>query len=210
MKSKARNQTPRRLQIARRRTLALSGICAVSLNAAVLCVCVRADEPTTAPSTGEPTIVQVPGADSSAAPGGDTLAPQNPQDLRTEIGVNPNGPRAVEVPKVPEMAVVGFVKPHDKPAMALLEISEKQDETTKRIYLVRVGTEIPVTITGHVSPVGHGELTGLSDAARPSAPENTGGDNAGDETQIILTVTKVTQDGVTVKAGLLSKTIEVH
>ena len=106
------------------------------------------------------------------------------------------------------MSVVGFVQPHDRPAITLLELADKRGSDVKRIYLVKVGTEIPVTISGRVTPIGHNELTGLSDAARPAPARPI--DDANQETQIILTVTRVTQDGVTVKAGLLSKTIVVH
>jgi hypothetical protein len=203
-----------------------SAFAALCLCGSFACVSIAADAPTTAPSGDAPAAAApANGGDASgssantaqgaaqsaaqgAAPGTDAAAQQNSTDLRTAIGVNPNGPKSVEVPKVPAMAVVGFVQPQNRPPMALLELADKQDSGLKRIYLVKVGTEIPVTVSGRISPVGRGELTGLSDAARPAAPVQR--DDSGEETQIILTVTNVTQDGVTVKAGLLAKTIVVH
>jgi hypothetical protein len=187
---------------------------------AVVCVsgfaaCVSVADPPAAPQSDDAplqTSAPVPAANApsqaSGAPTADPTTQQSSEDLRTAIGVNPNGPKAVDVPEVPEMSVVGFVQPHDRQAMALLELADKRGSDLKRIYLVKVGTEIPVTISGHVTPIGHNELTGLSDAARP-APVRSDNDS-GQETQIILTVTRVTPDGVTVKAGLLSKTIVVH
>jgi hypothetical protein len=195
---------------AKRTVSIVSAICFCGLTAGVS---IAGGDDAAAPAASAPAYngAAAPSADaaaSPAAPGSDATTQPTGEDLRTAIGVNPNGPKAVDVPEVPEMSVVGFVQPHDRPAMALLELADKRGSDLKRIYLVKVGTEIPVTISGRVNPVGHNELTGLSDAARPAPIRSD--DDSGQETQIILTVTKVTQDGVTVKAGLLSKTIVVH
>ena len=205
MNSKACDTTSNSSRSSRRSKWALHAVAALCLSG--FAVCSSLADP---PSDGAPaqTNAPVPPANANGAQTGDPTTQQSAEDLRTAIGVNPNGPKAVEVPEVPEMSVVGFVQPHDRPAMALLELADKRGSDVKRIYLVKVGTEIPVTISGRVTPIGHNELTGLSDAARPAPARST--DDANQETQIILTVTRVTQDGVTVKAGLLSKTIVVH
>jgi hypothetical protein len=219
MKYIARDNASPKHRSAQRPFFACSAITALCLSALPACVSIAGDAPTTGPSGDTSASLTAPagggnfsgssaGTTPEAVQGADAAAQQNPADLRTAIGVNPNGPKLVEVPKVPAMSVVGYVQPHNRPPMALLELADKQDAALKHIYLVKVGTEIPVTISGRIFPVGRGELTGLSDAARPSAPVQR--DDAGEETQIILTVTNVTQDGVTVKAGLLAKTIVVH
>ena len=122
-------------------------------------------------------------------------------DLRSLIGVNPGLKRA-EIPQIPAMSLRGFIQPHDRLPQALLEITE-----LNRVFLVQEGTEIPITVAGRVSPVGRDELTGLG-VAKP-AGGNTGPDAQG-QSQIILTVVRITGEGVTVKAGLLAQTIIIR
>ena len=123
-------------------------------------------------------------------------------DLRSLIGVNTGGLKRVEVPaKLPAMTLRGFLQPSGQPAIALLELAE-----LNRIFVVQVGTEIPITIAGHVTAAGHGELTGLGGAVKAEAPAV---DPSG-QTQIILKVLKVSSEGVTVEAGLLAQTIVIR
>jgi hypothetical protein len=141
---------------------------------------------------------------AATAPAADA-APASPagggDDLRALIGVNPGLKRA-EIPRLPAMSLRGFVQPHGGPPQALLEISE-----LNRVFLVQEGTEIPITVAGRVSPVGRAELTGLG------AAKTGGSDAAADaqgQSQIILTVVKISNEGVTVKAGLMAQTMIIR
>ena len=86
--------------------------------------------------------------------------------------------------------------------MALLEIGE-----LNRTFLVQVGTEIPITIAGRISPLGRSELTGLGGAIKASGIRANEGEG---QSQIVLKVIKVTGEGVTVEAGLLAQTIIIR
>ena len=125
-------------------------------------------------------------------------------DLRTLIGVNPVGLKRVDIPRMPTMSLRGFVQPHGGLAVALLEIAE-----LNRIFLVQVGTEIPILVPGRISPVGRAELTGLISPGKfpttqPRSPEGK------EQSQIVLKVLKVSNEGVLVEAGLLGQTIIIR
>jgi hypothetical protein len=125
-------------------------------------------------------------------------------DLRSLIGVNPEGMKRVDVPQIPNMALRGFVQRHGADPIALIELTD-----LKQLVLVHKGTEIPITVTGHVTPAGHSELPGLDDASRvPGAADAVGGPP--EQSQIILKVIEVTEDGVTVTAGIERQTIFVR
>lgn len=125
-------------------------------------------------------------------------------DLRTLIGVNPHGLKRAEVPRLPPMTVRGFVQPHGQPPLALLEIGD-----SNRTFLVQIGTEIPITVVGRISPVGRSELTGLNAPGKSLVPQVRTADGQ-EQSQVILKVIKVSGQGVTVEAGLLSQTIIVR
>jgi hypothetical protein len=78
-----------------------------------------------------------------------------------------------------------------------------------RVFLVQKGTEIPVMVQGRLSPLGRNELTGLAGSGDASSAAGRN-DNANEQSQIILEVLKVTNEGVTVKAGLLAQTIIIR
>jgi len=124
------------------------------------------------------------------------------EDLRSLLGVNPVGLKRVDIPRMPALALRGYVEPRGQVPQALLEIAE-----LNRVFLIQVGTEIPITIPGRLSPVGHTELTGLNDAAKPAADAARQGEG---QSQIILKVLKITSQGVTVEAGLLGQTIIIR
>jgi len=159
--------------------------------AALFCRLLHADAPAaTAPATQA--------APPATAPSPDDTAAAKP-DLRELIGVNPGGLKRVAVPRLPSMTLRGYVSPQGSTPQALLEITE-----LNRVFLVHVGTKIPITVQGSVAPLGRSELTGLADAPGSAAAAPN---DANTQTQIILEVTEVTGEGVTVKAGLLSQTI---
>ena len=128
--------------------------------------------------------------------------PADGEDLRTLIGVNPVGLKRVDVPRMPAMTLRGFIQPRGQPPLALLEIAE-----LNRVFLVKVGTEIPINVAGRVTPVGRGELSGLNTQNKQNAP--VARTNEG-QSQIILKVLKVSGEGVTVEAGLLAQTIIIR
>src|SRR5580704_14327914 len=135
------------------------------------------EAPKPAPSAPEPVAAPKPPQDETIVNAGknpgkepDKEGPRELQsqapggaDLRALIGVNPVGLKRAEVPRLPTMSLRGFVRPHGQQPLALLEMAE-----LNRIFLVQVGTEIPITVAGRLSPVGRGELTGLAKA--PAAP----------------------------------------
>ena len=125
-------------------------------------------------------------------------------DLRSLIGVNPGLKRA-EIPRLPAMSLRGFVQPHGGPPQALLEISE-----LNRVFLVQEGTEIPITVAGSISPVGRAELTGLGRQRLPAKAPTPQAHDAQGQSQIILTVVKISNEGVTVKAGLMAQTMIIR
>jgi hypothetical protein len=127
-----------------------------------------------------------------------------PEDLRSLIGVNPTGLRHVDVPQIPDMTVCGYIEQGGK-AMALLEITDD-----KRIYLVQEGTEIPVTVAGTITPTGHGELSGLDDLSKSDNNQNPNSSPQQTQTQIILKVLKISDEGVTVTAGMERQTIIIR
>ncbi len=126
--------------------------------------------------------------------------------MRNLIGVNSGGLRPIETPHMPAMSVRGFIKPANGNATALLEIKE-----LNRSFLVEVGTEIPVMVTGRVTPVGQAELTGLAGLAGqgkpPPAPVAA---DSQEQSQIILKVTKVTKEGVTIQTNVLSQSLIIR
>jgi hypothetical protein len=137
----------------------------------------------------------------------DAAAPDSSeaQSLKQLIGVTPAGLQPVELQKLPVMSLRGFVQPSDGgQPRALLEINELD-----RSFLVQVGTEIPVTMQGRLSPIGHNELTGLPQAGGEAAPPPPQQQDAG-QSQIILKVLRVTPQGVTVRAGLIDQTIVIR
>jgi hypothetical protein len=123
------------------------------------------------------------------------------EDLRNLIGVNPVGLKRVDVPRMPAMSLRGFIQPRGQPPLALLEIAEMN-----RVFLVKVGTEIPITVPGRVAPIGRAELSGLNAPNKTAAPATRSTDG---QSQIILKVLKVSSEGVTVEAGLLAQTIVI-
>ena len=135
--------------------------------------------------------------------------PTTGKDLRDIIGIKTGELSRVEVPRLPAMSLRGFVKPRNGSALALLEIAESSAPNSARTFLVKVGTEIPVTVSGSVAPIGRGELSGLNGApntpAQPPRPESSS-----EQSQIILHVIKVTAEGVIVEAGLLDRTITIR
>jgi len=145
------------------------------------------------------------------APSGSTTQPtaQTPPtppvgDLRSLIGVNPEGMKRVDVPQIPNMALRGFVQRRGADPIALIELTD-----LKQLVLVHKGTEIPITVAGHVTPAGHSELPGLDDASHvPGTADTAGGPP--EQSQIILKVIEVTEDGVTVTAGIERQTIFVR
>jgi hypothetical protein len=126
------------------------------------------------------------------------------EDLRSLIGVNPTGLRHVDVPQVPSMALRGYIQQGNR-AMALLELTD-----LKRIFLVQEGTEIPVTVSGTVTPTGHGELTGLDDLSKPNDNQNNNAPAQQTQSQIILKVLRISDEGVTVTAGMERQTIIIR
>lgn len=192
MKTKDRRQAT----LAGRAWLAAALVCAPSL--------MFAQEP----PTTRPAAVAKPAAKPAAArpapqPSAPPPATTEADDLRMAIGINPTGLRRVDVPRVPSMTMRGYVQPRGSEPMALLEITE-----SNRIYLVQKGTQIPVTVTGKVSPIGHAELTGLSDAAKPAAAPSPADDK--EQSQIILKVVGVSREGVTVETGTLAQTMVIR
>lgn len=149
---------------------------------AALC---RAAPPTTQPGAGAP-----------------ETRPAASNDLRDLLGVNPGMKRA-DLTKLPTMSLRGFVKREGQPPIALLEIAE-----LNRDFLVQAGTEIPITVQGRVTAMGHSELTGLAAPNKPQAAPAPA-DNS-QESQIILRVLKVSSDGVVVETGLQDQTITVR
>jgi hypothetical protein len=151
----------------------------------------------TAPSAGAP-------ADAAGLPPVST-APSTVQSeaesLKQLIGVNSSGLRGVELPKLPAMSLSGFALLGDGSARALLEITD-----LNRTFLVRIGTKIPITVPGRVSPIGRSELVGLGQAVSAAAPA----DSNNVQSQIILEVIDISPEGVTVKAGLIDQTIIVR
>lgn len=150
--------------------------------------------PTTAPSQPEPRREDAVPVPTTADAG----------DLRDLIGINHDFTR-VEMGNMPEMSMRGYVQPADprKPPTALLEITQM-----KRLFLVQVGTEIPVMVTGRVTPVARNELSGLHEDVKPAAPPAPA--DSQQQSQIILKVVNVTAEGVVVKAGLQAQTIIVR
>jgi hypothetical protein len=127
------------------------------------------------------------------------------QDLRQLLGiVNSQGLKRVDVPQVPNMALRGFIQPHGGEPIALLELTDQ-----KQLILVHKGTKIPITVTGHISPAGHTELAGLDDGSRVPGTANPVS-SAPEQSQIILEVTNVSPEGVTVTAGQERQPIIIH
>jgi hypothetical protein len=127
--------------------------------------------------------------------------PSDAEDLRQLIGVRAPGIAPVELPKLPAMSLRGFVKTADDGTVALLEVTD-----LNRIFLVKEGTEIPITVQGRISPINQSELTGLGQSATP-APQP---DESSAQSQIILKIIKVSDEGVIVQAGLNNQTIVIR
>ncbi|MGA2499958.1 MAG: hypothetical protein ABSH20_19645 [Tepidisphaeraceae bacterium] len=121
-------------------------------------------------------------------------------DLRWLLGVNP-GTKRVDLPHMPAMSLRGFIKPDGAKPLALLEVAE-----ANRVFLVQVGTEIPITVAGRIAPAGHGELSGLDDPSKTPVAVTRGGE----QSQIILKVLKISEEGVVVEAGLLAQTMIIR
>jgi hypothetical protein len=156
--------------------------------------------PKTAPSqTPSAEVIDPPRND---APRADEPKPSGGGDLRELIGVNPVGLKRVDVPRMPAMSLKGFVRMKGQEPMALLEIAE-----LNRVFLVQVGTEIPITVAGRVAPVGRSELSGLAGASKAPAAQIRQSEG---QSQIILKVLRVSGEGVTVEAGLLAQTIIIR
>jgi hypothetical protein len=151
-----------------------------------------------APPTTAPSVAPKGPVDAKPAATGSSDA----ESLKQLIGVNPSGLKRADLPKLPVMSLSGFVKPHDGPARALLQIAD-----LNRTFLVEEGTEIPITVAGHISPIGRSELVGLNQTAAPPAQSNN---DANTQSQIILKVVRVSDEGVTVEAGLIDQTIIVR
>ena len=126
--------------------------------------------------------------------------PQAGTDLRSLIGVNAGGAKRTEGPRLPVMSLRGFVKPHGQSPLALIEIAE-----FNRTFLVQVGSEIPITIASRLLSAGREELTGLSGSSK-SGPARS----ADSQSQIILKVTKVNSEGVTVEAEQLGQVLIIR
>ena len=138
---------------------------------------------------------------ASAPPASTQPAP----DLRQLMGVvNPEGIKRVEVPEIPNMALRGFIKPHDGEPVALLELTDR-----KELIFVQKGTQIPITVSGHVQAIGHSELSGLDDGSRVPGTVNPVSSGP-EQSQIILEVTNLTAEGVTVTAGQERQSIIIH
>lgn len=152
---------------------------------------------TTAPAVRQ--AAQDPASDPAKAPVPTPAAEVG--DLRELIGVNP-GIKLVEMPHMPVMSLRGFVQGRGQQPMALLEIKDMD-----RSFLVQAGTEIPIMVTGRVTPIGHDELGGLqNDGKAPAAPVTA----TDVQSQIILKVVKVSGEGVIIKTGLMAQTIVVR
>jgi hypothetical protein len=123
------------------------------------------------------------------------------ESLKELIGVSGPGFKGVDLPKLPAMSLSGFVLLPDNTARALLNI-----EDLNRTFLVQIGTKIPITVQGRVSPIGRSELTGLGQSPSAAAPADT----TNTQSQIILEVVDINDQGVTVKAGLIDQTIVVR
>ena len=166
---------------------------------------VKVPVPVPAPADAVPTRPEAAPADDAH---GDKVkvpvpGPSDVGDLRDLIGITHDFAR-VEMGNMPEMSMRGFIQPKnpEKPAIALLEIKQ-----LKRLFLVHEGTEIPVMVTGRVTPVARNELAGLGDTSKAAPPPVN---DAQQQSQIILRVVKVSAEGVTVKAGLMAQTIIIR
>ena len=155
-------------------------------------------------SAAEPTV---PTTQESPPDTASTTVPATGEvgDLRDLIGINHDFTR-VEMGNMPEMSMRGFIQPGNpaKLPTALLEIKQM-----KRLFLVQEGTEIPVMVTGRVTPVARNELSGLHGDAKAAATPSPASDSQ-QQSQIILKVVKVSAEGVIVKAGLQAQTIIIR
>jgi hypothetical protein len=124
--------------------------------------------------------------------------PSDTDDLRQLIGVHAPGIAPVELPKLPVMSLHGYIKAAGDNSYALLEVVD-----LNRIFIVKEGTEIPITVQGRISPINQSELTGLGQSSTPTNnPDTTAG-----QSLIILKIIKVSEEGVLVQAGLSNQTI---
>jgi hypothetical protein len=187
-------------------------VCLATSLVVLICCVVRATgaEPVGGSATTLPsdTVVPVDPSDQQTGPttqpsfqpviaGG----PSDAEDLRQLIGVRGPGIAPVELPKLPAMSLRGFVKTADGSSFALLEVTD-----LNRVFLVKKGTEIPITVQGRISPIDQSELTGLGQSATPAQqPDET---NA--QSQIILKIIEVSDEGVIVQAGLNNQTIVIR
>jgi hypothetical protein len=115
------------------------------------------------------------------------------------------GAKRVDVPRLPSMSLQGYIQAKGRPPAAVVEMKE-----LNRVFVVRVGTEIPVTIPGRLTPLGRAELTGLAPPGSAGSQPVRPVVNSGEQTQVILKVTKISPDGVVVEAGLLAQTIFIR
>ncbi|MGA3066878.1 MAG: hypothetical protein ABSF29_08540 [Tepidisphaeraceae bacterium] len=187
-------------------------VCLAAFLVVLICCAVRASgaEPLGAAPSTLPSVAAAPADPSDQQPGPATPAssqpataagPSDAEDLRQLIGVRAPGIAPVELPKLPSMSLRGFVRTADDSACALLEVTD-----LNRIFLVKKGTEIPITVEGRLSPINQSELTGLGQSATP-APQP---DEANTQTQIILKIINVSDEGVIVQAGLNDQTIVIR
>jgi hypothetical protein len=158
--------------------------------------------PSVAPRSGnsQPLAIDakpISASDTTPAAAGSSDA----ESLKQLIGVNPSGLKRADLPKLPVMSLSGFVQPHNGKASALLQIAD-----LNRTFLVEEGTQIPITVPGRISPIGRSELIGLNQTTTPPTQAN----DANSQSQIILKVVRVSDEGVTVEAGLIDQTIVVR
>jgi hypothetical protein len=106
------------------------------------------------------------------------------------------------MPHLPAMSLRGFIQPRGRTPMALLEIKDLD-----RQFLVQAGTEIPITVSGRVTPIGRDELSGLPGQAKATGTAITTSDI---QSQIIMKVIKVSSEGVTIETGLMAQSIIVR
>jgi hypothetical protein len=187
-------------------------VCLATSLVVLICCAVRATgaEPLGGAATTLPSDAAAPVDPSDQQAGPTTQAssqpaiaagPSDAEDLRQLIGVRAPGIAPVELPKLPAMSLRGFVKTADDSAFALLEVTD-----LNRIFLVKKGTEIPITVQGRISPINQSELTGLGESATPAQQP----DEANAQSQIILKIIEVSDEGVIVQAGLNNQTIIIR
>jgi hypothetical protein len=169
-------------------------------------------EPKPEPKPAEmPKPVEPAPAEEPKKAGGNGAAPDEGGSLRDRIlGPVGGGPPRVEVVRLPEMSMKGYLEVVGRNPVALLQI-----QGIAQPVRVRKGDLIPVVVVGRIvsanplparPPVSGGGASGRETPASvaPGSPA------AGEQTQVYLKVLEVTAEGVTVEAELLSQRLMIR